>query len=135
MGWFTEQDRPLRIKFIFLALSRLEETPSFSEKNKVIFFLHFNSDGLCELRRHLYTINLLLIFLAATYLSWIVRCCSKGRIKAKSSGDPTSCNSDDLSRRRFKAMRDRLVCRHAERICCVKEMQKLSCQSGKYEAT
>ncbi|XP_020618875.1 fibulin-1-like [Orbicella faveolata] len=71
----------------------------------------------------------------ATYLSWVVRCCSKGRLKAKKSADPTSCNSDDLSRRRFQTPRDRLICRHAERICCVKEMQKLSCQSGKYEAT
>lgn len=126
----------MRNKFMFLALSRLEKTPTqLLREEQIIFILHLNNDGLCELRRHLYTINLLLVFLAATYLSWVVRCCSKGRIKAKSSGDPTSCNSDDLSRRRFQTMRDRLICRHAERICCVKEMQKLSCQSGKYEAT
>lgn len=102
-------------------------------KNKVTFFPSRN-DSLWELRR-LFTVNLALVFLAATYLSWVVRCCSKGRLKAKKSADPTSCNSDDLSRRRFQTPRDRLICRHAERICCVKEMQKLSCQSGKYEAT
>lgn len=101
-------------------------------KNKVTFFLHLTIAW--ELRR-LFTVNLALVFLAATYLSWIVRCCSKGHLKAKKSADPTSCNSDDLSRRRFQTPRDRLICRHAERICCVKEMQKLSCQSGKYEAT
>lgn len=73
--------------------------------------------------------------LAASYLSWVTRCCSKGRRKAQTTNDPTSCNSDDLNRRRFRNVIDRVICRHSERICCVKEMQKLSCQSGKYEAS
>ena len=74
-------------------------------------------------------------FYKASYLSWVTRCCSKGQRKAKRANDPTSCNSDDLDRRRFNNAMDRIICRHAERICCVKEIQKLSCESGKYEAS
>lgn len=71
----------------------------------------------------------------ANYMSWVSRCCSKGRRKASKSNDPTSCNSDDLDRRRFKSLLDRIICRHSERICCVKEIQRMSCESGKYEAS
>lgn len=71
----------------------------------------------------------------AVYLSWVTRCCLKGQRKAKKENHPSSCNSDDLDRRRFRAAIDRIICRHAERICCVKEIQKMSCESGKYEAS
>ena len=121
-------------KSMYLESSRGKKTAS-QGRTKLSFSFTLITIVYGNYPRCLFTLNLVLVFLAATYLSWVVRCCSKGRLKAKNSGDPTSCNSDDLSRRRFQTPLDRLVCRHAERICCVKEMQKLSCQSGKYEAT
>ncbi|KAK2548608.1 Fibulin-1 [Acropora cervicornis] len=59
------------------------------------------------------------LFIEAVYVSWVIRCCKKGQHKAaKAAGNPTSCNSDDLDRRRFRNELDRIICRHAERICC-----------------
>lgn len=68
------------------------------------------------------------------YMNWVGRCCTKGRRKASKNYDPSSCNSDDLDRRRFQTKFERWICRYAERICCMKEIQKKSCQSGIFEA-
>lgn len=92
----------------------------------------------CRTRIASFVLNLLICasVVQAVYVSWVIRCCKKGQHKAaKAAGNPTSCNSDDLDRRRFRNELDRTICRHAERICCVKEIQKLSCEGGKYEAS
>ena len=74
-------------------------------------------------------------FSVANYLmQWSSRCCVKGKHKASSmTGRPSICDKDDLDRRSMTTA-VRIICRHAERICCVKEIQKLSCQLGKYHA-
>lgn len=84
----------------------------------------------------LFTISLVYISIVqANYKSWITRCCVKGQRKASKTKDPSACNADDLDRRRFNSPFDRLICRHSERVCCVKEIQKMSCEIGKYEAS
>lgn len=69
-----------------------------------------------------------------SYMNWVGRCCTKGHRKASKNYDPSSCNSDDLDRRRFNTKFERWICRLSERVCCMKEIQKKSCQSGIFEA-
>ncbi|CAH3164361.1 unnamed protein product [Pocillopora meandrina] len=69
-----------------------------------------------------------------SYMNWVGRCCTKGHRKASRNYDPSSCNSDDLDRRRFNTKFERWICRLSERVCCMKEIQKKSCQSGIFEA-
>ncbi|XP_031553546.1 fibulin-1-like [Actinia tenebrosa] len=97
--------------------------------------------GFIWTRRCLSLILVFVVFIAyvgltqAAMIDWVNRCCIKGRQKAENfKGHFEVCNKDDLDRRTFTSVMDRMVCRMSERVCCVKELQKVACERGKYQA-
>jgi len=66
---------------------------------------------------------------------WYYRCCIKGKYKADAyGGDFSVCEKDDLAQRQFPNAMDRMICRMAERICCMTKLQQLACDLGQNAA-
>ena len=75
------------------------------------FFFHVSTDG----------------------MQYLTRCCIKGLRKADRHNTLSVCEKDDLNRRNMSAT-ERKICRHSERVCCVKQIQQRMCSLGKYRA-